>query len=433
LLELASVWPRKRKLANIDISNTTFSPRLAVAWDPFGTGKTKLAATSGRYYDKIFLSVPLLGSEPAVTNLIFNAQGTLDGRRWGLSSIQGGAENDRITVVDPGIRTPYQDELTLSVERELWSETSMKISWVHRAFRDQLQDVDINHAPADAGRCLATFDLRHAPIVGSPGSGQTLIDDYTGERYQDTDPGYGDGRIDDCLGALPQLPGFFPPRLAHRPDGFPDLYPLNPVWAQVMMVTNANSADYSAAVLQLTRRHSRGWELQGNYTWSRALGEAEQFDQLVGDDAARLGEERGFLAYDQRHVVKVAVSVDAPRHWRLGSAVRWESGLPYSVLESVNAYYGSAPEYGIEFPQPLFRERYPSGKRNDQRNPSYWTLDLRAAREFPLDRGRTFGLTLEGFNLLNDDTLQIVEIRNAVAATVRRFGRRLQIGLRYAF
>jgi hypothetical protein len=113
--------------------------------------------------------------------------------------------------------------------------------------------------------------------------------------------------------------------------------------------------------------------------------------------------------------------------------VRWESGLPYSVLESVNAYYGSAPEYGIEFPQPLFRERYPSGKRNDQRNPSYWTLDLRAAREFPLDRGRTFGLTLEGFNLLNDDTLQIVEIRNAVAATVRRFGRRLQIGLRYAF
>jgi hypothetical protein len=198
-------------------------------------------------------------------------------------------------------------------------------------------------------------------------------------------------------------------------------------------VTNANSADYSAAVLQLTRRYSRGFELQGNYTWSRALGEAEEFNQLVGDDAARLGEERGFLSYDQRHVVKVAASLDAPHNWRLGTALRWESGLPYSVVESVRSFYGSAPEYAFEFPQPLLRETYPSGKRNDQRNPSYWTLDLRAAREFPLAKGRTFSLTLEGFNVLNDDTLQIVEIRDRVATVVRRFGRRLQVGLRYAF
>jgi hypothetical protein len=293
--------------------------------------------------------------------------------------------------------------------------------------------VDINHAPADAGRCLATFDIRQAPIIGSPGSGQNLADEYTGEIYVDTDPGLGDGRIDDCLGQIVQVPGFFPPRFALRPDQFPDLYPINPGWGQVMLVTNANSADYSAAVLQLTRRHSRGWELQGNYTWSRALGEAEQFDQLVGDDAARIGEERGYLAYDQRHVVKIAASVDAPRRWTLGTALRWESGLPYSVVDSAPSYYGSAPEYGFDFSQPLLRERYTSGKRNDQRNRAYWTLDLRAAREFTLPAGHTLGLVLEGFNLLNDDSLHIVEIRNGVATTVRRFGRRLQVGLRFAF
>jgi len=432
LLDLSLGWPRKRKLANLELGNTAFSPRLAVAWDPFGTGKTKLAATAGRYYDKIFLSVPLLGSEPAVTTMIFNTT-AFRGVHWNINSPKGGAENDRITVVDPAMRTPYQDELTLSFERELWSETSLKLSWVHRKFRDQIQDVDINHVPGDAGKCLATFDLRQAPLAGSPGSGQILIDPYTGEHYRDIDPGFGDGRMDDCLGQVVRVPGHFPPRFANRPDGLPDLYPLNPVWSQVMLVTNANSADYSAAVLQLTRRYSRGFELQGNYTWSRALGEAEEFNQLVGDDAARLGEERGFLSYDQRHVVKIAASLDAPHNWRLGTAVRWESGLPYSVVESVRSFYGSAPEYAFEFPQPLLRETYPSGKRNDQRNPSYWTLDLRAAREFPLAKGRTFSLTLEGFNVLNDDTLQIVEIRDRVATVVRRFGRRLQVGLRYAF
>jgi hypothetical protein len=84
-------WPRKRKLANLELGNTAFSPRLAVAWDPFGTGKTKLAATAGRYYDKIFLSVPLLGSEPAVTTMIFDAT-AFRGVHWNINSPKGGAE-----------------------------------------------------------------------------------------------------------------------------------------------------------------------------------------------------------------------------------------------------------------------------------------------------------------------------------------------------
>jgi len=46
---------------------------------------------------------------------------------------------------------------------------------------------------------------------------------------------------------------------------------------------------------------------------------------------------------------------------------------------------------------------------------------------------RIFGLTLEGYNLLNDDTLRIQEIRAHQAAIVRRFGRRWLIGLRATF
>ena len=194
-----------------------------------------------------------------------------------------------------------------------------------------------------------------------------------------------------------------------------------------------NTADYSAGLVELTRRYARGWGMQGSYTWSRALGDAESFDQLLGDEPALLDEERSYLSYDQRHVVKVVASVDTRRQWRLGGTVRWESGLPYSEIVAVESFYGDTPEQQISYSLPQLRYRYVNGKRNAHRNPGYWTLDARLAREFALAGKGVLGLTFEGFNLLNDDTLRIVEVRDGTVHGVRRFGRRWQIGVRASF
>jgi hypothetical protein len=431
LLEQSSRWPRKRRLENVDLAPTTLSPRLAVTWDPWGSGKTKIAATAGRYYDKVFLSVPLLATESPTSAMSFATWYEI-GFGWYAYRAAGGAENGRVTVVDPGLRTPYQDEITFSAEREILPETSVKVTWVHRRFRDQLQDVDVNHVSGDYGRCLLNFDLGSAFMVGSPGSGQTLLDPYSGRSYQDSDPGIGDGRQDDCTGEIVRPGGLLTP-LARRPDGLPDLYALNPVWGQVMVVGNHNTADYSAALLEVVRRFAHGWGLQVSYTWSRAIGDAEAFDQLLGDEPDVVNEERSYLGYDQRHVVKVVGARDTKWGWRLGTAVRFESGLPYSVIEPVRSSYGLPPEYGLSYPLTQIRYRYPTGKRNDRRNPGFWNFDLRVSRELALRGSRTFGLTVEVFNLLNDDTLRVDRLEEGTVIGVRRFGRRFQLGLRSSF
>ena len=114
-----------------------------------------------------------------------------------------------------------------------------------------------------------------------------------------------------------------------------------------MLVTNANSADYSAIVVELLRRHARGWEMNGSYTWSRALGDAEEFNQLLGDDPSALQEERSYISYDQRHVFKLNAAVDTPS-LAPGRTLRYESGLPYSIVESVDSYVGFVPQYELE-------------------------------------------------------------------------------------
>ena len=80
-----------------------------------------------------------------------------------------------------------------------------------------------------------------------------------------------------------------------------------------------------------------------------------------------------------------------------------------------------------------FRLRYPTGHRNDQRNPSFWTVDLRLAKEIQFTRRLQLQLTGEIFNLLNDNTVRIENRLDTVNNGFGRFGRRYQVGLRLGF
>src|SRR6185295_9963742 len=81
------------------------------------------------------------------------------------------------------------------------------------------------------------------------------------------------------------------------------------------------------------------------------------------------------------------------------------------------------------------RQFYTSGVRNDQRNDSYWNVDLRAAKELRLGNAANLQLIAEVFNVLDDHTYQVynpfygegVQI-NGVNEAQRRTGRSWQVG-----
>lgn len=433
-------WVNKQRAEDINLRQTNFSPRVSIAWDPWKNGKTKLSISAGRYYDKIVLAVPLVEIEPPESNLVFQTFG--ENGYIAFDREGGFSPAVKLQAVDRDLQTPYQDEFTVSFERALWQETSIKLSYVRRKFRDQLQDVDINHAPGDHGRCLIATSLGQPVITISEDEGDLLVDPYTGNTYVDTDPGNGDGLLapgfeepyDDCTGNIGNEGGPFQGRDFEFPDGLPDLYVQNPGWGEILLVGNFNASDYEAYVLELVRRFYRNWQLDASYTWSEAVGDAEDFTQVLGNERNLRDDERGFLDYDQRHVV--SLSAVALTRWglRLGGTVRWESGVPYSLLEDKLTVFARPPEYGnLGDTDQRFRFRYPTGRRNDQRNPSYWTVDLRLAKEFKLARGGQLQLTGEVFNLLNDDTLILDDRINGESASSRRFGRRYQLGLRLGF
>jgi len=91
-----------------------------VAMGPVEQRQDRFAATAGRYFDKVFLAVPLIELEPVTTGVLFKVK--KQGGQWSPRA------QDSYPINRPSAprswtatsRPPYQDELTFSVERELW-------------------------------------------------------------------------------------------------------------------------------------------------------------------------------------------------------------------------------------------------------------------------------------------------------------------------
>jgi hypothetical protein len=319
--------------------------------------------------------------------------------------------------VDRGLQTPYSDEWTLGFERELAPELALSITYVARNYQQQLQDIDVNH--------------------------YTRIDPQTGE-------------LSDVLGRLP--PSFSPNGVSTdtvQPDFRPDLFINNFFFNQILRVGNYNSARYRGASLELVKRLSRRWEMQGSYTYSRAQGAAEDFQSRLGNDPSTIESEFGYLDFDQRHVLKLNSSFFLPGDWQLGWSIGWASGLPYSVISRFFAldnvgYQQFRTLYGTSVFEPTpapGKFHFVTEERNDHRNRSTLNIGARARKSFVIGH-QTAGIFLEVFNLLNTDDLHIItyepvppDISQANTPSAgalqingtRQFGRRFQVGFQISF
>jgi len=189
--------------------------------------------------------------------------------------------------------------------------------------------------------------------------------------------------------------------------------------------------------MELVKRLSRKWQMQGSYTYSRSMGDAESFLSENGDDPTLTEFEPGFLDYDQRHVVKINAITYLPGDWRLGGTGQWASGLPYSFVDTFLAeddvgYVQARRRFGYVDPFLGFVTEH----RNNHRNHAAYNFNVRSEKSFVI--GKTSASAFfEVFNLLNSDDLRIHTLdstRTSLQADAeRRFGRRFQLGIRLDF
>ncbi len=407
---------KRREPEEFRITNTNLAPRLSLSWDPWGDGKSKVFASWGRYYDKLFLSSLILEQGPDTVSRVY--QEDLVGWssftaspdfRLGPTVSQSPLS---IFQVDRNLATPYTVEWTAGIDRELAPELSLSLRYIHRDFQNQLQDIDLNHH-----------------VVIDPRTGQPA--DRIGEAQCDPTGQY-------CN---------------NWPDGLPDLYIENPYLNRVLRLGNYNTQTYRGWEVELVRRLSRKWQMEASYTHSVARGDAESALSGIGDDPSLAEFEPGYLDYDQRHVIKLNAIAYLPREWRLGWTAQWSSGLPYSAImvvtdnDDVGYYqdrflYGHLGATGFGFT----REH-----RNIHRNPAAYLFNARLQRFFVLGKASASAF-FEVYNLLNTDNLRVNYLQEIPPVVIypttgqplvmpgkellvgtRDFGRRFQAGIQIDF
>ena len=278
-----------------------FSPRVGLAWDVFGNGKTAVRAGYGMYYSLIdALSFLLNSVAPYNASISCPSVGSFCPSTAGSASLFsflpfvpgtsfpacGTGPTPCATFAPQGIqsnaKTPAVQEWNLAIEQQLTHDTSIRVAYVGSHAVHELLSIDPNSIPAQI--CATTTCVSG----GTPGTVKGSVS--MGQQY-----------IPVQSRPNPNLSGGF-------------------FW-----FTEGNSS-YNALQVDVTHRMSKGLEFRGNYTWSKNLdmnsgltiAQASNQPQLVLD-RNDLKRDWGPAAFD----VTSQSSISALYQLPFGHGQRW--------------------------------------------------------------------------------------------------------------
>ncbi|MFQ5720108.1 MAG: carboxypeptidase regulatory-like domain-containing protein [Acidobacteriota bacterium] len=436
--------------STVNVNNNNLSPRFNVSWDPWSNGKTRVFATYGRFFDKTNLATAVAEQGPDVRSRVFTFTTGCTSDVVGACGIPrdagGGGSDPTITQVNRNLRTQFNEEWTVGFEREIAPETKIRITWISRHFRDQLQDTDLNHFARDVGpeffapvrRKVAgrTRVVGFIPLGGNatceldpavnglvPTKNVAFVKAAAGRLTTVGEPAaVPNGHFDDCFGTFASSADGGSRAVA---DGVGDLFRRDVFFNNVLFLSNSNISQFSGFTVEFVRRMKRNWQLQASWTHARSVGAADSFQDESGNDPSLVTDEFGFTGFDIRNVVKVNLTTILPwGDFQLGTVMNYFSGTPFSLRELES----SSDNRG----QPTFRTVFPTGRRNDQRNDPHLQIDLLGEKAF-LIKKYTATATVVIENILADDFLDIADFVDGRLQATRDFGRRYEARFKINF
>jgi hypothetical protein len=301
-----------------------WQPRVGIAWDLYGTGKTALRAGFGRYMSRsqVIEDLLRLTSNPPWTTTVsagsgWNGAGTtlancptcrsLDTINPGLATnVAGVNPGAAFNSVDLNFRPPESYQWNLTVSHELFKNTVLEASYIgNHGLHIWRRNVNRNDIPPGA------------PCRGTECDGSTLP-----ARTQIARAG---------LGITTQNQG----------NLIADNRVLRGIGNVPTDESNGNST-YNAMQLWLNRRFSERLAFQLAYTWSHAISDVSltSFTNSTSDPF-NFGLDKGDSDLDRRHTFVSNVVYGLPSFKNWGKAAQFILGD--WQFNGIASYFGSTP------------------------------------------------------------------------------------------
>ena len=417
-----------------------FAPRIGLAWDMTGDGKTSLRAGYGVFYDRLnTIQTNSAADEAPFGTVVDYFGGPTDSMANPYANVPGGNPFPKIgfaaigtEVLNPGknaafslpmaaflyaqdLRNPYVQSWNLTLERQIGSGWLARMSYA-----------------GSKGTALASGRDFNAPFPNATATTST-----TNQRR----PLYSAG-----LG-------------------------------QVVLMEPAGKSIYHSLQLTAEKRFSQGFTVLADYTYSKTIddnvGSANKANGTNVTNPYNQAFDRGPSDFDLTHVFNFsgvwALPIKPASHlanfflggWNMTSIVAWHSGFPFTVvsgqdnartgqgsqradLTGVSPYLSSSG-HGAMVAQYLNKAAFTVNAlgtygvlgRNTYRGPGSFNMDWGLHKDFPVRESMKFQFRFESFNLFNNVNLanpnSTVTSGNFMKITSAGDPRILQFALRFEY
>jgi len=311
----------------IDVNKTDFAPRVGLAWDPFGKGRTSIRTGYGIYHEQVLNGTfeQNIGTNPPYQVTAINPSATrLDAPITGTSA---SATVQSLRAVQTHWNTPYMQHWSLDFQQQIDKNTIVTIGYfgskgTHMIGATELNDIK----PGVALNTTCAQGDHYYAQVPAP----TLVTCQPANyifRNNATQPGNPNGADTDTL-ILDQI----------RPyRGFRSI---------VMIEPRYNSSYHSMQVFA-QRRFSGASQVNLAYTWSKNMTDNQTDRSTAPQDTYNIRGERSRATLDRTHVFNVNYIYELPffkgRHdftsnvlggWQASGIFVYNSGLPFTVTTS---------------------------------------------------------------------------------------------------
>ena len=405
-----------------------FAPRIGVAWDPTGSGRTSIRAGFGLFYDEI---LPKYYFFSGSLNPPFTTRTSLPNPPFPnvLAEFDVNAPiRAQLQTVEYDLQTPFITQYNLSVQRALPGNWDVTVGYVGSRGRNLIRLGDANLAP------------------------EVIVN---GEKL-------------------------YQPLLGRR----------NPNFAGVWQRVTDGDSFYNSVQFSAVKRYSHGYRAQLSYTLAKAVDDASGINSQDFDGSVQYNldwydrkRDRGLAGFHVKHNFTFNWTWDVPfgrsltglaggvlKGWQVNNVTTLMSGAPFTVRLSFNRS-GNLNTTGFSMHErpnlkpgcdPILGgpERYwdvncfelqPVNTRgNLGRNtligPGLVAVDVALVKSFEIGGGRTLQVRAEVFNLPNRANFAIpsgrVAFTNAAGAVAQDWGRitrtvttsrQMQIGIKYVF
>jgi hypothetical protein len=419
-----------------------WSPRVGLSYDITGDGKTVFRASFGRYYTPIgvesfggggpdldrtyylqeFYSVPwegldlngdgyIIGSEFAnaarkIPNLSPINEGDFanvwrsSDPSWGLS-------------IEPGLKNQHTDQWTLNLEREIFKDFSLGVTYINRSTRDMIVQWPLNQATQEPWE----YEVKTQVINGQEMSLYSIVmKDYDGNgEINGDDIAWIDDHQDFQWRNMPDFANYAggPAVKARRNfDGLQVTFKkrYSSRW-QLMGSLLWNSSDGFAG---RNKRQDQDYNMEGTNIWS---------DQWLGGLNQTVNNMEGRMPFSPRFEFKINGNYTIPKiEMDVGLRYRYHTGRPVWVLADVQQlaswnYDDASPEqraHWVILTTGGYSQQIVAQNATDPLYmPVMSILDLRLDKTFAVGANSKLRFMLDAFNILGSKA-----VTNAMTKTI---------------